>query len=239
MSSCSSSPKPPPVSFTHVCVVSPPIHSLVHIQQSMFPLRSTFCSPLTTFAGSTQDSSNDINCKFPFDTNATDSHNADDRGCDTKLSTTNKSLGFIKTVMAAASCMTPAASAMTAPSVVQHRQAAIILLAIVTLLRHTCHSLSTTPTTSTSAATQAMPQGSTLASAASVTTGSCTTPEEKTSMVVSKTPQHMTTMPTVAATATSCATLVASVSARTAPLVASMTATAAASHTILVATHSS
>src|SRR6266850_93977 len=121
MSSCSSSPEPLPVLFTHVCVASPPIHSLVHVQQSMFPLRPAFCSPLTTFAGSTQDSGDDINCKFSFDTNATDSHDADNHGRDTELSTTDKSLGFIKTAMATALCMTPAASATTAPSVVQHR----------------------------------------------------------------------------------------------------------------------
>jgi len=93
----------------------------------MFPLCPTFCSPLTTFAGSMQDSGDDINCKFPFDTNATHSHDADDRGCDTELSTTDKSLGFIKTATAAALCMTLGASAMTAPSAVQHRQAATIL----------------------------------------------------------------------------------------------------------------
>jgi len=95
----------------------------------MFPLHPTFCSPLTTFAGSTQDSSDDINCKFPFDTDATHSHNADDCRHNTELGTTNKSLGFIKTATAAASCMTLGASAMTAPSAAQHRQAATILLA--------------------------------------------------------------------------------------------------------------
>src|SRR6266850_2261904 len=100
----------------------------------MFPLHPTFCSPLTTFAGSMQDSGNDINCKFPFDTNATNSHNADDHRCNTKLVTTNKSLSFIKTATAAVLCMTPAASAMTAPSAAQHRQAAMILPAIATLL---------------------------------------------------------------------------------------------------------
>jgi len=83
----------------------------------MFPLCPTFCSPLTTFAGSMQDSGDDINCKFPFNTGATHSHNTDDHGHDTKLGTTDKSLSFIKTATAAASCMTPAASAMTAPSV--------------------------------------------------------------------------------------------------------------------------
>src|SRR6267142_358194 len=93
----------------------------------MFPLHPAFRSPLTTFAGSTQDSSDDINCKFPFDTDATHSHDANDRGCDTELGTTDKSLGFIKTATAAASCMTPAASAMTAPSAAQHRQAVTIL----------------------------------------------------------------------------------------------------------------
>src|SRR6266850_6199943 len=127
MSSCSSSPKPLPVLFTHVCVVSPPIHSLVHVQQSMFPLRPAFRSPLTTFAGSMQDSSDDINCKFPFNTDATHSHDTDDCGCDTELGTTNKSLGFIKTATAAALCMTLVASAMTEPSVAQYRQAATIL----------------------------------------------------------------------------------------------------------------
>jgi len=93
----------------------------------MFPLRPAFCSPLTTFASSMQDSSDDINCKFPFNTNATHSHNADDCRCDTELGTTDKSLGFIKTATATALCMTPAASAMTAPSAAQHRQAVTIL----------------------------------------------------------------------------------------------------------------
>src|SRR6266850_8397024 len=48
-----------------------------------------------------------------------------------------------------------------------------------------------TLTASTSAATQAMLQGLTPASAASVTTGSCTTLEEKTSMAVSKTVENL------------------------------------------------
>src|SRR6267142_2589719 len=108
--------------------------SLVHVQQNKFPLHSTFHSPLTTFAGSTQDSGNDINCKFPFDTDATDSHDANDCIFNTKPSTTDKSLSFIKTAMAAELCMTPVASATTAPSVAQHRQAVTILLAIATLL---------------------------------------------------------------------------------------------------------
>jgi len=93
----------------------------------MFPLYPAFHSPLTTFAGSTQDSGDDINCKFPFDTNATHSHDTDNHRHDTELGTTDKSLSFIKTATAAASCMTPVVSAMTAPSVAQHRKAATIL----------------------------------------------------------------------------------------------------------------
>jgi len=79
----------------------------------MFPLCPAFHSPLTTFAGSTQDSGNDINCKFPFDTDATNSHDTNNYGCDTELSTTDKSLGFIKTATATELCMTLVASAMT------------------------------------------------------------------------------------------------------------------------------
>src|SRR6266850_5178540 len=125
----SHSSEPPSVSFMRVCVcvASPPIHSLIHIQQSMFPLRPTFCSPLTTFAGSTQDSGDNINYKFPFDTDATHSHDTDNHGHDTELGTTNKSLSFIKTATAAASCITPGASAMIAPLAAQHRQAVTIL----------------------------------------------------------------------------------------------------------------
>jgi len=81
-----------------------------------------------------QDSGDDINCKFPFNTDATHSHNANDHRHDTKLSTTNKSLSFIKTATAAASCMTLVASATIAPSAAQYRQAAMILLAIATFL---------------------------------------------------------------------------------------------------------
>src|SRR6267142_2110390 len=92
--------------------MSPPIHSLVHIQQSMFPLRPAFRSPLTTFAGSMQDSGDDINCKFPFDTDATHSHDADNRGHDTELGTTDKSLGFIKTATSAATQAMPQGSTL-------------------------------------------------------------------------------------------------------------------------------
>jgi len=59
---------------------------------------------------------------------------ADDCRHDTELGTTDKSLGFIKTATATASCMTLAASAMTAPLAAQHRQAVTIFTSQATLL---------------------------------------------------------------------------------------------------------